>query len=310
MAGVSRRHGTRSCYVWGPEPGRGKGCRCFPCRVANARAMQQIAEGRRLPWRSAYIPTKKAWAVMDRETREIVLRTTDRGEAHKKRDELNRRDARRDPVWLSGVEEAALRAHLKRLGQMGLSKKAIARAARVSPKTITAVLLGYDPAPDRDRGQGHRPKHHRGGPKRIRREIGGRILAVSASDVGSCDLVDAGPTWELLETLFRAGYPKAHVAQMLGSHTPAIQIKRTRVAGRTARKVRDLYERLWKLDPRVRLVSEGARPFPRHIRDRHGAWRKRADGELVRLEDARLRKLQSDREAKRRNRGQLVGAEE
>lgn len=30
-----RAHGTHACYVWGPEPGAGDGCRCDPCREAN-----------------------------------------------------------------------------------------------------------------------------------------------------------------------------------------------------------------------------------------------------------------------------------
>lgn len=34
-----RRHGTRACYVHGPEPGsKPGGCRCEPCRQANAEA--------------------------------------------------------------------------------------------------------------------------------------------------------------------------------------------------------------------------------------------------------------------------------
>lgn len=30
-----RDHGTHACYVWGPNPGAGDGCRCEPCRQAN-----------------------------------------------------------------------------------------------------------------------------------------------------------------------------------------------------------------------------------------------------------------------------------
>lgn len=30
-----RTHGTRACYVFGPEPGVRRGCRCEPCRQAN-----------------------------------------------------------------------------------------------------------------------------------------------------------------------------------------------------------------------------------------------------------------------------------
>lgn len=37
-----RDHGTRACYVWGPESGcvSGRGCRCEPCTVANRSAVR------------------------------------------------------------------------------------------------------------------------------------------------------------------------------------------------------------------------------------------------------------------------------
>jgi hypothetical protein len=31
-----REHGEYACYVWGPLPGQGKGCRCGPCGAANS----------------------------------------------------------------------------------------------------------------------------------------------------------------------------------------------------------------------------------------------------------------------------------
>lgn len=51
-----REHGTRACYVFGPDPGRGRGCRCEPCRKANrdyvARVERQRIYGRWQPWAS------------------------------------------------------------------------------------------------------------------------------------------------------------------------------------------------------------------------------------------------------------------
>lgn len=38
-----REHGTRACYVWGPETGAGKGCRCEPCAAANRAAVAEAA---------------------------------------------------------------------------------------------------------------------------------------------------------------------------------------------------------------------------------------------------------------------------
>lgn len=47
----ARRHGTRACYVFGPEPGsdRSRGCRCAPCCEANrAYARMQTKRQRRI----------------------------------------------------------------------------------------------------------------------------------------------------------------------------------------------------------------------------------------------------------------------
>lgn len=41
-----REHGTHACYVHGPNPGSGKGCRCEPCRTANTR--YELERSRRL----------------------------------------------------------------------------------------------------------------------------------------------------------------------------------------------------------------------------------------------------------------------
>lgn len=51
-----REHGTNACYVWGPEPGAGKGCRCDPCQVA-AKAVRDAAKLRTAP---AYVDATRA----------------------------------------------------------------------------------------------------------------------------------------------------------------------------------------------------------------------------------------------------------
>jgi Bacterial regulatory proteins, lacI family len=45
--GQPREHGTRACYVWGPDPGPGPGCRCDACTEAN-RADRQRTDRLRL----------------------------------------------------------------------------------------------------------------------------------------------------------------------------------------------------------------------------------------------------------------------
>jgi transcriptional regulator with XRE-family HTH domain len=56
---MSREHGTRACYVFGPEGGqdRGRGCRCIRCRAANREDANErerlIAYGRWQPYIAA-----------------------------------------------------------------------------------------------------------------------------------------------------------------------------------------------------------------------------------------------------------------
>jgi hypothetical protein len=52
-----RQHGTRACYVFGPGPGAGPGCRCQACttanRAANHHRARMILYGRWQPWTDA-----------------------------------------------------------------------------------------------------------------------------------------------------------------------------------------------------------------------------------------------------------------
>lgn len=303
-----RPHGTYACYVFGPGPGRGKGCRCSDCRRANSQGYQRLADGRRRPYRVRW-RRPDTWEVREFDGHRdgpTVHRTLDREEAYRVRDELNGQEARPDPVWMSGQELRDVRAHIRRMVRAGLGLKGIANAAGVNPKTVTAIHLGRDPSPDRNRGQGYRVRRHRGGPYRVRRSTGGRILGVTLSDASDGHKVDAGPTWELLETLLRAGYPKAQIARALGRGR-SLQIRRTLVFARTERQVHALYERLYRADPRVRLAAEG-HVFRRRIRDRHGAhaWRGeeivaevRAAVELSRVRDRNRRDKRAERARRR-----------
>jgi transcriptional regulator with XRE-family HTH domain len=51
---MTRAHGTRACYVHGPEPGQRNGCRCAPCteanRAAHSRESRLKAYGRWQPF--------------------------------------------------------------------------------------------------------------------------------------------------------------------------------------------------------------------------------------------------------------------
>lgn len=183
-----RAHGTRACYVFGPNPGRGKGCRCEPCREAN-----------------------RAYA------------------------RLRDRQSRHPEVWGSTdlVSAATAREYLQELQEIGIGRRRVAAVTGVSQSVLVRIRHGQI--------------------KRVRKETERKILDVTGLDRGAVVIVDAAPTWELLDCLLRV-YPKARVAQMLGAKRPALQISRERVTRRTEVKVRVLHEALLLKDARVRAA--------------------------------------------------------
>lgn len=64
-----RVHGTRACYVFGPDEGQGKGCRCEPCRAANREYARTRERRRANPeiWGEAtdLVPASEALEVME-----------------------------------------------------------------------------------------------------------------------------------------------------------------------------------------------------------------------------------------------------
>jgi transcriptional regulator with XRE-family HTH domain len=108
-----REHGTRACYVWGPEPGQGQGCRCEPCRAANRAANnhreREIVYGRWQPFVDAG-PVRQHIAAL-----------------------AGAGIGRRRLAELSGVSDAALRRLTR-----GLSGRPPSQ--RVRPKTAEAIL--------------------------------------------------------------------------------------------------------------------------------------------------------------------------
>lgn len=89
-----------------------------------------------------------------------------------------------------------------------------------------------------------------------------RLQRLSTRDIPEGGYLSAAPTWKLLEVLLAAGYSKVRLARLLGNDR-ALQISRRRVRVFTARKVEDLYARLWQADPRVQLVPGAVPPVQR-----------------------------------------------
>lgn len=185
-----RQHGTRSCYVHGPAPGAGRGCRCEPCREANSDYVNHVdrmkAYGRWEPWAPSEM-----------------------------------------------LEE--VRQHLANLRRLGVGYKTVARAAGMSVSNVDRI--------------------RRGTRVRIRPETAARILAVTSSARAAHSIVDAGPTWVLIDRLLAAGYRRYEIARWLGNESPALQLSRDRILERHARRIREIYEAIWKVDPKLRALD-------------------------------------------------------
>jgi hypothetical protein len=221
-------HGTRARYVLA-------GCRCFPCRVATTNYETERQAERRKPRRVHYVQERREWIVRHRETGVIEFRSADRDVVYRKLRELNGQELEESLRELIGTR--AVREHLRWLSGVGVGYKTVARASGVASSVVFKI--------------------HTGAIRRTRRGTADRILAVGASDARGAAIVDAAATWVLLDRLLELGYRRGWIAQQLGAQRPALQIQRDRVTATTARKVEQLYARLWREDPRLRaLVDE------------------------------------------------------
>lgn len=71
-----------------------------------------------------------------------------------------------------------------------------------------------------------------------------RILAVTPAQRGDKVLIDAGPTWQLIDELRAEGFTMRRLARELGYRTRTLQLNRERVTVRNAARIRALYDRL------------------------------------------------------------------
>lgn len=154
------------------------------------------------------------------------------------------RDRRRriEPAYVLATEA---RAHVEWLATQGIGRKQIAKISGVAHGAIWKLMDG---APDRN-----------GPSKRIRWRTHEAILAVTPADCGdNRRVIDAGPTWELLDEMIAAGIPKSTIGAALGTKGPGLQIKRTTVSPSNRDKVYALHQRWIAGDWRpVRRDSHG-----------------------------------------------------
>ena len=128
---------------------------------------------------------------------------------------------------------AAARAHLAKLSSTGVGRRTVQAVTGVADTLLQDLIAGRK--------------------TRIRAATERRILGVTTRAAADKALIDAGPTWKLLDELLADGYSKAHLARQLKKDKPALQIGRSKVTVRTAFEVERLHARLRFCDARAML---------------------------------------------------------
>lgn len=122
------------------------------------------------------------------------------------------------------VDPTEAREHLEWLRSIGIGTRTIEQRSGIGRTAITKILAG-------DRG-------------RIHADTAARILAVGRSAQPRSTLVDARPSWELIDDLLYLGFTRTRIAHELGATRPALQLGRRQITLRNARKVQAVYQRL------------------------------------------------------------------
>lgn len=137
-----------------------------------------------------------------------------------------RRTARKAGDWNGVVDAAPARAHLLKLGRLGIGRRAVAAATDIADTVLQEIRSGKKP--------------------RIRARTERKILAVTKTCASDGALVSARRTWRLIGELLDEGYTKQRIARELGSKAkvPALQVSRDMVLLRTAHKVEVVHRRL------------------------------------------------------------------
>lgn len=138
--------------------------------------------------------------------------------------EKARYKARKAGDWNGLVSAEPARAHLAELSRLGVGRRAVQAAADLSGSVLLAIIHGHK--------------------TQIRMRTERAILAVTTACASDHALIDAGPTWLLIDELLHLGYSKAFLAGQLGYANPALQFNRQQVTVRNAYEVQRLHERL------------------------------------------------------------------
>jgi hypothetical protein len=268
-------HGTHARYTLAH-------CKCEPCKKAHRDYTNALSEARRPPWR---LVAGMGHIVENRHTRDRLRPFPDRASAIEKRDRLNKRWMPKPPNEF--VSAAVARRHVKRLVRSGVGLRSIAIAAKVSRTVLSKIVSGEIP--------------------RTRRSTEAKLLAVDAG--AALGLIDGTPTWTLLRSLIECKlFTKTWVAKQLGMTIANLRIRDGyKVQPTTARRVRDLYDRVWATDKRFRTIVDPEGERMRDVAAREAAAAARVVAAKARTAELERRKAGGPSEARARLARALAG---
>lgn len=164
--------------------------------------------------------------------------------------------------WQPLIDAEPVRAHVRMLMDYGIGWQRVAALAGVSNGGLSRLLYGnYQP--------GKPPT------KRVRATTAAKLCAIRPdfSLVAPSARVDSTGTRRRLQALMAAGWPQLRLATAMETHHKVVwdqMHSTTQVEAATARTVRDLYERLWNVDPASQGVHERYIRAARRIAELNG----------------------------------------
>lgn len=157
-----------------------------------------------------------------------------------------REQAKADGNWNGFVPADKARQHMVELSAKGIGRRAVALASDVCETVISDI--------------------RRGKKTQIRAQTERKILAVTPDAASDGALVDAAPSWKLINALLAVGFSKARLARELGAKTPALQVSKKQVTVRKAYDIRRMHDRLIQSDE-VPVDASTARSKIRELRN-------------------------------------------
>jgi hypothetical protein len=129
------------------------------------------------------------------------------------------------------IDATETREHIQWLRQVGVGRRQIHATSRVARSTIQKI------------GSGQLLK--------IRPQTADRILAVGRHRAAGGTLIDAKPTWRLINDLLKHGCTRAQIARHINHNARALQISKTKIRKSTAEAVQQLHDQIM-----FRIVEE------------------------------------------------------